>query len=100
MGISKFSVGKILSHSTEKFIEEPFGLPEGFGERKNLCKRGVHYDLLSQIFCLIVPTNILEEPICVSDGFWYQKLSRNRGEWRLSRFSVENVLSHKTENYS
>ncbi len=44
-----------------------------------------------------MPEDFVDEPICVSDSFWFGKLSRNRGEGCLSRFFVENVLSPITE---
>ena len=44
--VSRFSVEKLLSHSTERtsFVKETFCFPESFGYRKNLCARGKYHD--------------------------------------------------------
>ena len=44
-----------LSHSAEKYAEEPFSVSFNFGYGKNLCIRGVYHDILSKIFRLTVP---------------------------------------------
>ena len=36
---------------------------------------------------------------CVSENFGYRKILCLRGEWGISRFSVENFLSHCAEKY-
>ena len=43
-----------------------------FGYRKFLCMRGVCQDFLSKYFSLTVPENLVAEPFCVSELFWYR----------------------------
>ena len=51
----------------------------------------------SKIFCLIVPKNAVEEPFSLSNSFGYRrKLDERLGG--VSRYSVENSLSHSAEN--
>ena len=41
-------------------------------------KRGYHWTPL-KILCLTVPIKFVEEPFCVSKGFWYRNFSSQRG---------------------
>ncbi len=68
-------------------------------EKFFLHKRGTSQFSVA-FFFLIVPEDFVDEPICVSDSFWYGKLPKNRGEGHLSLFSVEIVLSQRSEKYS
>ena len=63
-GISRFSVEKFLSHSSEKFRKGTLQCVTNFGCRKILCFRGLSQDFLSKFFCLRVPENFLEEHFC------------------------------------
>ena len=57
-----------------------------------LCKRVSLFSV--EKFCLTVPKNFVEEPVCVSENFGYRKTLPKRG---ISRFCIENLLSHSTE---
>ena len=57
-----------------------------------------YHDLPSKIFCLTVPKNFVEVPFCVAENFWYQNMLSIK-EGRVSKFSVEIVLSHSTEKF-
>ena len=57
---------------------------------------GGYHDFLSKLFCLTVPKNFVGEPFSVSSisgskNFMLQRV--------MSRFSVENFLSHSTETF-
>ena len=60
-----------------------------------LYAKGYH-DFPLKNFCLTVAKNFVGEPFCVSENFWYRKMLGIR-EGRVSRFSVNIVLSHSTE---
>ena len=66
-----------------------------------LCKRRGYHDFPLKNFCLTVLKHFVEKPFCVSENFWNQKILwiRGRGREGVSRFSVENFLSHSTENF-
>ena len=101
-GASRLSIENLLSHNTEKL------------RRGNLCFRKVlvsknvkdkrergHHDFPSKLCCLTVPKNFVGET-CVSENFWYRKMLRIRERERereggASRLSLENLLSHRTE---
>ena len=57
------------------------------------------HDFLFEIFCLTVPKNFVGEQFCVSKNFGYRKNLCIRGGWGVSRFSVENFLSHGSEKF-
>ena len=57
-------------------------------------KRGCH-DFSFKIFCLTVSKNFVDEQFGVSENFGYRKNFLH--EKGISRFSVENFLSHSTE---
>ena len=65
---------------------------------------GGNHDFRWNLFCLTVPKIVVEAPFCVSKIFRYRKFYWIRGEnWErwleLSRFSVETVLSHSSEDF-
>ena len=52
-------------------------------------RKGGYHDYASNIFCLTVPKNFAEEPLLVSEKFWYKKLPCIRGiRGGVSRFPV------------
>ena len=59
-------------------------------------KRGYH-DFSIKIFCLTVLKTFVGEPFVVSENFGYRKILCIRE--RVSRFFVENFLSHNTKNF-
>ena len=61
-----------------------------------LYAKGYH-DFPLKNFRLTVPKKFVEEPFCISDNFCYRKMLRIR-ERGVSRFSVENFLSHNAKN--
>ena len=57
-GVSRFSVGHFLSHSTENFCRGSLYCCKNFGCRKSSDKRWEGYqDFPSKFFCLTVPKN-------------------------------------------
>ena len=50
----------------------------------------------SDVFSLSLPKKFVEKPFCVLETFWYRKMLGIR-EGRVSRFSVQTVLSHSTK---
>ena len=76
-------------------------MSERFWYRKFLwMRRGAreYHDFQMELVCLTEPKNIVEEPFCVAENFWYRKMSRRRERERgASRLSLENLLSHGTE---
>ena len=57
-----------------------------------------YHDFSFKIFCLTVPKNFVGEHFGVSENFGYRKILCIR-EGGVSRFSVENFLSHSTEKF-
>ena len=55
-----------------------------------------HHDFPSKICCLTVPKKFVKEPSCFGT-FRVSKNVRDRRGGRVSRFSVQIVLSHSTE---
>ena len=58
---------------------------------------GKHQDFASKVFCLTVPKNFVEEPFSISliagtENVWIR-------EGGVSRFFVENFLSHSAEKF-
>ncbi len=100
-GVSRFSVGTLLSHSTEKLHRgillcfRKYLVSKKFKE-----ERGREYqDFPSKIFCLAVPKNFVGESFSASLFSGMEKFyASERGEV-VSRFSVENFLSHGVENF-
>ena len=117
---------KILSHSTEKFRRRTFlcCVSENFRYRKSLWIRGRgggSQDFPSKIFCLTAPKNVRDKRGGGYHGFpsklfWLTVPKKlRRGTLRcfrnflvskkfmlqrvMSRFSVENFLSHSTEKF-
>ena len=72
---------------------------EKFWYRKILwMRRGAreYHEFQMEIFRLTEPKNFVEEAFCVAEYFWHRKMSRGR-ERGASRPSLENLLSHRTE---
>ena len=97
-GVSRFSVEIFWSHSAEKFRRGILYCCINFGYRKSLDRRGggVVSRFSVEIFCLTVAKTFVGESffvvlISVTEKFW------RRGG--VSRFYVENVLSHSAENF-
>ena len=59
-------VGMFCLTVTKKNVGEAFCVSFNFEYRKNFSLRGVFHDILSNIFCLIVPKTILHESLSVS----------------------------------
>ena len=60
-------------------------------------REGGHHDSPSKLCCLTIPKNFVGET-CVSENFWYRKMSRIRERGGgASRLSVEILLSRSTE---
>ncbi len=100
-GVSRISVGTLLSHSTEKLHR---GILLCF--RKDLVSKkfkeegGWEYqDFPSKNFCLALPKNFVGESFSASLFSGIKKFyASERGEG-LSRFSVEVFLSHGAEKF-
>ena len=58
---------------------------------------GGYQDFLSKIICLTVPKKIRRGTLSCFTNFGYQKCFDKRGG--VSRFSVENNLSHRAEKF-
>ena len=94
-GYQDFSSKLSLSHGTKKNAEEHFGVSKSFGYRKSFCiGRGYHYSP-SNFFCLTVPLEFVEEPLCVSKKIRYQNFNELEG---ASRFCwIFSVSKHRNE---
>ena len=79
--VSRFSVGKFLSHSGEKFCRGTFLCFRNSLVSKNVRdkRRGGYHAFPSKLFCLTVPKNFVGEPFGVSEYFWYRKILCIRG---------------------
>ena len=66
--------------------------------KKLMDKRGggEYQDYPSKNFRLIVPKNFVEEPVCVSEKFWYRKILCFR---ELCHDIVSKFLSHSAEKF-
>ena len=75
-GISRFSGGILLSHSTEKLRRGTFLRFTKFLLSKNIMDKrvggGEEYHLNLKIFCLTVPKNFVEEHFYFIQKFWYR----------------------------
>ena len=97
-GVSRFSVKIFLSHSPGNFRWTILYCCIKFGYRESLDRRGGEYqDFPWKKFCLTVPKKFLVEPFSVSLISGTQKVWISEGG--VSRFSVENFLSHSAENF-
>ena len=69
---------------------------ENLGYRKGLDKKGEYQDFPSKFICLTVPKNFVGEPFWCFTKFGYRRSLwiRGGGGEGVSRFSVENFLSH------
>ncbi len=94
--VSRFSVNSFLSHSAdENFRTQILYCCISFGYRKSLEKRGGGVGREYQVFpfksfCLTVPKISVRESFTVALIFL---------EGGVSKFSVENFLSHSDENF-
>ena len=101
-GVSRFSVEFFLSHSAdENFRRRIFYCCINFGYRKSSEKRGggEYQDFPSKIFCLTVPKISVGESFIVALISGTEKVRRRERGGGVSRFSVENILSHSAENF-
>ena len=97
-GVSRFSVENFLSHSPESFRRGILYCCINFGYRKSLDKReGEYQDFLSKNFCLTVPKIFVGEYFTVAVFSATGKVWRREGA--VSRFYVENFLSHSAESF-
>ena len=95
-GVSRFSVEKLLSHSTETFRRRTLLCFRKSPVSQSLSIReGGYRDFLSIVFCLTVPKDIVGEPFCVSEKFWHRKLLNKRGQARF----VDCILCHGTKTF-
>ena len=98
-GESRLSLEDLLSHSFERIPEGSFVCMRQFLVSKNVNGEKGHNNFPSKICCLtVMKKKIVEQPICVSEFFWYRKKLRKRQG--ASRLSVEGLLSHSTEKFS
>ena len=72
--------------------EKVYGL-KGRGER------GEYQYIPSNFFCLVLLKNLLGGPFCLSQTFWYQKVLWTIEKQRVSRFSIQHILSHRAEKF-
>ena len=103
--MSRYSVENFLSYSTETLRRGTlrYCFSEKFRWRKSLCLSGggrrEYHDFLSKIFCLTVPKNFAGEPFSAAlQKFPVAKKFMDKGGG-VSRFSVENFLSHSAEKF-
>ena len=97
-GASGFTVENFLSHSAENFRRAIPQCCNNFGYRKSLDKKGGgHQDIPSKIFCLTVPKNFVGQSFTVAIKSGIEKIWIRVG--LVSRFSVENFLSHSAEKF-
>ena len=99
-GVSKFSVENFLSHSAEKF---PRGTLQGvtdFGYRKILCLIGLCHDVSSNFFVSLYRKTLQgnRSVLCFGKFPAANKFMDKKGGG-VSRFSVENFLSHSAEKF-
>ena len=100
--VSGFSVENFLSHSAENFRRGIVYCCIDFGYRKSLwiIGEGEYQDFPSKFFCLTVPKNFAGEPFsAVLQKFPVAKKFMDKGGGGVSRFSVENFLSHSAEKF-
>ena len=82
-------------------IVEPFGVSLISGIEKFYASEGyvTIFDFLSNFFCLTVPKIFIVEPYSVSLNSGTEKVYASEREEGLSRFSVEDLLSHSDEKF-
>ena len=91
-----------LSHSAEKIRRGTLlcCVSENFRWRKSLSiRRGEYQDFPSKFFCLTVPKNAVGEPFSLSLFSGIEKVLMRGWGGAVSRFSVENFLSHSAEKF-
>ena len=91
MGVSRFSVEKVLSDSPENLRRGIFYCCIIFRQRKSFDRRGEYPDFLSKFFRLTVPKILVEESFTVALISVTERVWIRGGE---SRYSVEMFLSH------
>ena len=97
-GASRVSVENLLSHSAENFRRGILYCCNNFGYRKILDKRGGSIKIFrGKIFCLTVPKVSVGESFTVALNSGIEKIWIREGG--VSRFSVENFLSHSAESF-
>ena len=80
-------------------VGESFTVPLFLGTEKVwIRERGEYQDFPSKFFCLTVPKNFVGEPFSVSLIAGTEKVWLREGGG-VSRFSVENFLSHSAEKF-
>ena len=96
-GITLFFTENLLSHTMEKnrrgtfLCFKNFLVPENFRGKRG----GGSHQFPSKLFCLPVPNQFVEKPLCVSESFGYRSFFMPiKG---ISRISNENLLSHSPE---
>ena len=69
-GVSRFSIGKILSHSAENFCRGSFTVAVFLGTGKVWIRRGEYQVFPSKKFCLTVPKILVEQsfPVALIQG--------------------------------
>ena len=73
-GISRFSDGEVLSHSTEKLRRRTLPYFKKFLVSKSFTpKGGGHQGLAEIFFCFTGPKNFVRDPLCVSKHFYCEK---------------------------
>ena len=98
-GIPKNSMEKSLSHRTQKLHGRTLPYFKKIMVSKIFMEKGrrEYHGFPSNVFCLTVPKNFVEEPFGVSKKFWYRKVLWIRGVG-VSPASVNFFLSHKAKN--
>ena len=95
--LSRFSVEIFLSHSAKNFCRGIIYCCTDFRYRKSLERRGEYQDAPSKISCLTMPKVSVGESSIVSLISGTEKVWKGGGG--VSRFSVENFLSHMAEKF-
>ena len=99
-GVSSFYVKVFLSHSAEKFRRGILYCCINFGYRKSSEKRrGEYQDIPSKIFCLTVPKISTGESFTVALISGIEKVWIRVGGGGESRYSIENFLPNRAENF-
>ena len=94
--VSRLSVEKLLSHSAEKFRRVILYCCIFFPVAKKFGWEGEYQDFTSKIFCLTVRKTFVGEFFTVAIIAGTEKVWIGEG---VSRFSVENFMSHSDEKF-
>ena len=96
-----FSIENFLSHSAENFRRASLLCVTNFGYHKFLCFRELYHDFLSNFFVSHCRKNSKGNPSLLCFGkFPVSNRIMDKKVWRVSKFSVENFLSHSAEKCS